>query len=343
MQTLTSFDTLIEQARSFADNKHDSVVDVSRLHFNEVGHAIVPNDLFGGGMELGMEDLAISQLGGRLGSAFWDAPKRTVPTDVYRQMARSFPDHFAGLTNDLLHKSSGKLLIRGYGDNVRAVLSDSYAKLDNAELLDMASQVLDGVPYEIVRSGQYYSRNDGVQRDEMSVRVVIKNVKPDDEPGGYGLGVMIRNGETGGSASEVRPLVMRTTCLNSLVFKTGANGEEMGMRLLHRGSRVAKINLLAAAIGEALPMAAEGLDKFLSLKTQQVDLQSIIGKLGEEYGWSEEVKMKVGIGSEGHQSVYGLVNGLTFAANQVDQDTSSRLDMETLAAMFVRKPALLPR
>lgn len=340
MNALNSFSALIDTAADFAANKHDSVAPARSLSFTPDGRLTVPNNLFGGALSLGLEDLAISQLAGRLGPTFWDASKRTIPSDFYKHLNRAYPAHFASLTNDLLGGHDGNLLVRGYGDDARAILSDSYARLDNSEVLDMASQVLDGLPYQIVESGKYFSKNDGVQRDEMAIRVVVKHVKPGDENTGYGLGVLIRNGETGGAASEIRPLIMRTSCMNSLVFKQGEAGEDLGLRLTHRGVRAAKLNLMASAIAEALPMAEDNLVKYLNTRTAKIDLAGVIAKLGEDHGWSEDMSLAVGVGSEGHQSVYGLINGLTFAAHEMEINQAERIEIESMASTFVHKPQL---
>lgn len=339
MNTLTSFQPLLDRCAEFDALKSDTVVDTRSFRFTEGGQAVVPSEY--GAAIMGMEDGALGQLGDRLGRYFWQTSKKTIPTEFYRQLYSAWPTHFAGLTNDLLNNMEGKLLIRGYGEDVRAVLSEQYAKLDNAEMLDMAQQVLTGVPFEIVQSGQYYSRNDGVQRDEMTIRVVVKTVRPKDEDGGgYGLGVVIRNGETGGAASEVRPLIMRTSCLNSLIMSRGEDGEKLGLRLTHKGTKESKLVLFAAALQEALPMASEGLKKFLETKRVEIDLNAVIARMGEDEDWSEEMKIAVAIGSEGQENVYGLINGLTFAANQVDLDASHRFDLEALASKFVYQPSL---
>lgn len=336
MNKQTSFQPLLNRANEFANFKHDTTVEAPKLSFAPTGHLMLPSSF--GSMALGMEDLALGQLGERLGRHFWKAPKRIIPTDFYRQLYGAFPQHFASLTNDLLKETQGKLLVRGYDQAVRAILSDQYATLDNVEFLDMASQVLEGVPYEIVESGKYYRDNDGVQRDGMTVRVIVKNVSPGQGEGGYGLGVLIRNGETGGAASEVRPLVMRTSCMNSLIFKKGEDGERLGLRLTHRGSRQAKALLLASAIAEALPMAEEGLERFIATKKVEIDLKGVIANLGKENNWSEELKLTIATGSEGYQSVFGLVNGITYAAHELEIDSSYRFDLESLASQFVYQP-----
>jgi hypothetical protein len=338
MNAFTSFAPLLERCANYDALKSDAVAPTRQMRFEEDGQLIVPTDF--GATRFGMEDLPLGQLADRLGRYFWKTSKRSIPSDYFRQLYSAWPQHFAPFTNDLLDSMDGSFLVRSYGENVRAVLSSQYATLDNSEMLDMTSQVLDGVPYEIVESGKYYARNDGVQRDEMVVRVIVKNVSPKDE-GGYGLGVLIRNGETGGSASEVRPLVMRTSCMNSLVFRQAEDGTALGLRLTHRGSKQSKAILLASAIAEALPMAEQGLERYLETKRTKIDLKGVIARLGEEQDWSEEVRLTVGVGSEGHETVYGLINGLTFAAHELDVDASDRFDMEALAAQFVYQPALV--
>lgn len=344
IQTTSAIAPLLERAQAFANNKHDSTVLASTLRFAHVGdwaRLVVPGEM--GSISLGMEDHALGQLGERLSKSFWGNGGRTMPRDFYRQLYGSFPGHFTNLTNDLLDKAEGKLLVRGYRNNARAILSDKYATLDNVDLLEMAQGVLDGIPFKVVESGKYYSKNDGIQRDEMSLRVMVKTVQTDDPKSPYGVGVMIKNGETGQGASEIRPLVWRHSCFNSIVFKSRVDGESQGLKLTHLGSKKAKINLLAAALVEALPMAEEGLVKFLETRTIGLDLAMVISKLGEAQGWAEEITNNILIGSEGDQSVYGVINGLTFAAHEADLSLFDRVAMETLASSYVYEPALLTK
>lgn len=338
-----TIESLLEQAHDYAAHKHDTTVHSRDFYFGVDGRLAIPNPLFGAVTTLGMENLAISQLGARLGPSFWDTPNRTLPSDFYRQLYRTMPDTFAKLTNDLLDQHDGKMLLRGYGDNVRAVLTDRYACLDNVEMLEMTKEVIDHAdrPVEIVQSGRYYSMNDGCQRDEMAIRIIVRNVEPAGEDTPYGLGVLIRNGETGGSASEVRPLIMRHSCHNSIVFKTDEEGESLGLRLPHRGQKETKSILLAAAIQEALPIASAGLNRFLQTKMKEIDLGAAIDKLGDEYGWGQEMQMAVAVGSEGHSSLYGLINGITYSAHELEIDQSARLDLESMAATLVTRPHLI--
>lgn len=346
MNTMNSVNPLIEIARDFADHKHDTVVP--SLHMSVAEDAslvLLPNGLDGAALRLTMEDNATNQLGGRLGIPFWGTgSKRTLPADFYRHMRDTMPMHFSQFSNSLLAKTDGNWLVRGYDDHARAILTDIYTTVDNLELLEMTSTVLSemkNTPYSIVQSGAYYARNDGVQRDEMSIRVVVSEKFPRDEDGSYGLGFVLRNGETGGGSAEVRPLVMRTSCMNSIVLKQGADGMELGTRVTHRGSRDAKLTLLAAAIVEALPMAVEGLEKFLLTKRRQIDLAGVIAKMGEDHDWGDSMRLAVAVGSEGHQSVYGLVNGLTFAAHELEMNMTDRLNLESMAATFVYRPELV--
>lgn len=90
-------------------------------------------------------------------------------------------------------------------------------------------------------------------------------------------------------------------------------------------------------------MAEAGLVRFLESKETKIDLAKVIGKLGEEYGWGEEVKTKIAVGSEGHESAYGFINGLTYAAHELELSTGDRFGMESLASKFIYEPSILVR
>lgn len=336
VENLTTFAPLVERAREFDSHKHDTTLESHELYFDVDGGLVLASSA--GSVKLGLEDLALNQLGGRLGPHFWEGTGRALPGDFYRQLYKGFPGQFASLSNALLDQHEGKVMVRGYDNQARAILSDRYAALDNLELVEMMAEVMDGLEYTIIESGQYYDRNDGLRRDEMALRVVCKNFDLPD--GAYGTGFMIRNAETGGGASEIRPLIMRHSCLNSVILKLGADGQELGMRQTHRGARKAKLMMMAAMVAECLPMAEEGLIKWLDAQRLQIDLRGVIERLGTEQGWSEEVRLRVAEGSEGSHTIAGLANGITWAAHEVEVPMNERVAMESFAASVILKPKM---
>ena len=100
-------------------------------------------------------------------------------------------------------------LLRCQGEGVRAVLSDRYAPLDNAELLGILIPLLEG---------RFEVRSIALTPESLHLRLVdprlCREVLPNDR---LMVGVHVANSEVGKRAVTVDALVWRLVCLNGLV------------------------------------------------------------------------------------------------------------------------------
>ena len=185
-------------------------------------------------------------------------------------------------------------------------------------------------------------------------------------PVGVGIGTYVGNDEIGAGRIKVWPLIQSTSCSNSTVFRPlrtsaefgmGSDNEQLpideedvkqrdfvGISLVHRGDRKRLEYLLKNAIGLSLNAGAAYLDKLIEAETQRLpNFTDVLAGLAKKYNWSEKTQTNVALGTRGDQTVAGLVSGITFAAQDIENQ-DARLDMETLGgAILVNSDSLFGR
>jgi hypothetical protein len=72
------------------------------------------------------------------------------------------------------------------------------------------------------------------------------------------------------------------------------------------------------------------------------DVADVINGLAERYGLSTPVRDDVLFGMEGKSTLAGIVNGLSFAAQKLE-NIEARIDMETLAGAILIEPKNMQR
>lgn len=147
----------------------------------------------------------------------------------------------------------------------------------------------------------------------------------------------IRTGEIGNVRPMVAPLLQRHSCTNSIV------ATDKGITLKQQGDKSTKMALLIAAVGDTLQCGVELINQMIKARTQRLPkMGELIAKMAEKEQWSEEVTLKLSYGTENQESLWGLVNGLTFAAHAVEEMPAEQSVMlEEMAGAILFRPALL--
>lgn len=325
-----TIEQFVEASEQYDAGKHDHLSYLEELSMNQDGTLVVPPTIMGSVQPLTLEERACRQLVNKSAPGLYPNEKRgSLPFEHHWQLLKQYPDLFADQFNRFWNVMSSngdnrKWLVRAHEGNARAILSDRYADTPNTELLGMAATALNDVDYTLG-----YSH---VSRDDMIVRVIVKGLRHPitGDDSGFGFGFMIRNDEIGGGAAQVCPVLQRFACTNSIIAIQDENGQTLGVRLVHSGSAKMKMAMLAGAIAEVLPHAEKMLDKYADAMVANIPaLPKLIANLGEKYKWSEETTQAVNIGTNGWMSQAGLVNGLTFAAQSIENN-AERLRMEQL-------------
>jgi hypothetical protein len=224
---------------------------------------------------------------------------------------------------------SATIFTRTYGDNVRAFLTDSYAPIDNTDILKAIDELMPDVNYKLIKPS--------IGRDDIYVRTtVLDGIGPN---GNYGFGAYIHNGETGSRGLCVAPFLMRTSCTNSTVWL------EHAFRVRHVVSSKHSQGWLLAnvkeALGRAFRLGDTMIENVVKAEAARIpDLNKVIAELSGKYKMSREEERMVSIGTESERTKMGLINGLTYMAKALE-DQDRRLTFEGLAGAILAEPGSL--
>jgi hypothetical protein len=314
-----------------------------------------PADLFGvpGGFDrtanLTIEQNALRQLLGRMSVPFFGKGNGTTMDSAdWEMLLKKYPKYFAAITNDLIPQIESKgLLVRTHDKAIRAILTDKYGIVDNTQVLGAVRDILTTTADQL---RDLRVVNSVVDRDRLDLRVVFSEPEiqnPNDPtPQGdtrrgdlrngskpYGLGVFVTNEETGRGGLAVKSLIWRGTCTNSIIVNTA---QSIGLR--HIGESAVLIGRLQQAFADALPVAAQTLNRIYEVSNKALpNLTDVITGLAKQYNWGDDTTKQILIGTEGQETVMGLVNGVSFAASKIET-SAERVEMETQAGSILVAP-----
>ncbi|NCX56263.1 MAG: DUF932 domain-containing protein, partial [Burkholderiaceae bacterium] len=145
-----------------------------------------------------------------------------IPAKYYDLMRSSSAELLAQNVKYWLEKSSDRRTIRTLDGNIRAILSDSYRRLDN---FDLAQSVL---PMLYDAHAQIESCQ--ITENKLYIKAITHKVQAEVSVGDVvSAGVLISNSETGHGSLSVKPLIYRLVCSN------GAIADKYAMKKYHAG------------------------------------------------------------------------------------------------------------
>jgi len=292
---------------AFDLDKADFVAPAKDMFFDMHANLNVPKTLFGFAEPMPLNDWAHNQV----------CEKLSVPS-AYAH--RCPPDLRADNFNHWLKKSDKNWMVRSYQGNVRASLSSEYVPVSSTEVIEMMIETLGDATHVLVGSH--------VDSDNL----YAKSMTMVNEPGTYGMGVCVSNGEVGNRMLEVSPFVLRTSCWNSIVIKHD-------MSWAHRHIHATKAWLRGTfkeMFGKAMRVAPDVLEEIVKAELDELpNFADVVEKVCKEHGFLP-LKDLILIGSEAAQTRMGLVNGLSFAAQQTD-NLDTVIGLEALAGKMLMK------
>jgi hypothetical protein len=278
-----------------------------------------------------MSDTAYAQLFSKLSpTVFGKGSGKHIPSDYLTSMPA---DLRAQILSRHCWDTNGfqSWMVRGFDDTARAVVHHAYpggiderGRFENTQYLSILRELLPATPpsdFHLVRP--FVDQN----------CTITRAISKFNDGGGYGIGVAISNDETGSRKLRVMPLVMRTSCDNSIMVDRSGTSLEMA----HRGSLAAMRTQFKAALGTALRASAELLNKVIEADERELeDFDAILEGICREQGWQNGVRDAVMRGTENSETVLGVVNGITWAAHTVESlDQNTMLDMEMYAGSLL--------
>lgn len=353
---LKELDKLIAVSEKFDKKKHDYSGDPSALvvapsgkfAINEQTSFMGKHDVFEQHKGFTIEQNALRQLLGRLSSPYFGKGNGTTMDSAdWEMMLAKYPKYFAAIVNDLLPQVESKgLTVRTDAKNIRAILTDKYGIVDNSQVLNSVREVL-GETAKDLRDLRVV--NSTVSRDRLDLRIVFSNPQmnnPETVPQGttrrgnmpstmqpYGVGVFVTNEETGRGGLAVKPMIWRHTCTNSIIIN-----DERALALRHIGESRVLLGRLQQAFADALPVSAQTLNRIYEVSNKALpNLTDIITGLAKQFAWADDTTKQILVGTEGQETVMGLVNGVSYAASKVE-DSAARVDMEMQAGTILTAP-----
>ena len=220
-------------------------------------------------------------------------------------------------------------LLRGQGEGVRAVLSDRYAPLDNADLLGTLVPLLEG---------RFEVRGIALSDESLHLRLVdprlAREVLPNDR---LLAGVHVANSEIGRRSVTVDALVWRLVCLNGLVSLV--KGRSLLRQRHISWDRPRFADALRTAVSEAATAGAGLIDRLHAATREPVpDVEGVVRAIARQASLTQAVQEKVLAALRAtpppqQERVYGLVQALTFTAQSLPPD--DRYDLEVTAGRLL--------
>lgn len=330
-----SLDEVHEKVKADALGKWDAFVPKHELIVHD-GRFLLP-ERYGVGEveELSLTPWATMQMCQRLGipTAYY----RKCPPDLRDAQANHWLQHGHRKTNGKVSGSNGhsnpskreRWLLRAKGHTLRGVLSEHYTPMDDTQLLDSLRPIL---------NGHYQVDWFGLSDESLHLRVVdprlTQEVLKDDA---LSAGVHISNSEVGARSVVVDALVWRLVCSNGLI-RLVKGKSLLRQRHIHISTPRFEV-ALEEAVAQAVQTSHEFVQGMKAATKQPVpDIEKALEKLGIRFGLPQSVQdaAKESILSERsdqQHTVYGLVNGLTRAAQALPDE--ERYSLEVLAGQLV--------
>ena len=222
-------------------------------------------------------------------------------------------------------------MLRAKGHTLRGIVSERYAPFDHTELLQAVSPVLEE-RFQV----NWFS----LTEDSLHLRLVDPRLSREALPGDRLLaGIHLGNSEVGKRAVTVDALVYRLVCQNGLVrlVKGKSLIHQRHIALSHARFRAA----LGEAVSDALVQATGFMERLIwASQTLVPDLETLLPAIGHKWALTQKTQEAIRAGllatPRGQQeTLYGLVNAITSAAQALDAD--DRYSLEALAGTLLDK------
>ena len=319
---------LIEKSKKFDADKRDDICIRRDMAFSNSMELYTPCM---GGMV--MTDHSLAQIGAKLGPTMYG---KGSTRSINMEHLRHLPKELAALElNYFLWKDQGgnRMMVRAYQKTCRAVVDGRYPDVKNTEVLETLQTLLEdpGQEYGVIEEVKNRGTRSVVTPDGIFVRMFHTNLNREEHGGALYAGWHIQNDETGGGAVEIGGAIMNTECDNSLRLPNL-------VRITHQ-YRVNGLNGLtstewlknqiAVALINALKTTPPYVEAYFEAQTKALpNLGKLITAIAKENHWGEVFKSNVGIGTNGDETLAGLLNGITYAAQRVkDPAETARLEL----------------
>lgn len=352
---MTELLALRDRSVGYDADKHDHIMRCGDMKFNAEFGLELPAETWGALPPVAPTEWAARQLYAKLGPGHFGQPNKILPYDyltAHSPRIRSILVNGHVKADTVADRS---YMVRCYQDQARAVLHEKYPAIPCTDMLDAVIDAINGNALPDMKLCRPHLDQDRVI---MRIRWLNTN-RPDGGGGYYGLGTFIMNDEIGSGRVKVLPHVYRSSCDNSMIIPKFTAGEINGQDLMdtraydeeqdprqdliavsavHRGDKARLLLTIKQAISASMGAGAEFIEKLIVAQTMALpDFAEVLADLAKKNRWTDNVKTAVAVGSEGKQTVAGLLNGITWAAKTLESPVD-QVDMEMYAGSFLVDP-----
>lgn len=215
--------------------------------------------------------------------------------------------------------------LRTYTDGTcRAFVTDKYAPVDNRWYLESLAEFIPGGRFSHWRGDE-----DSIYGNILIPDTIMDYGADDSDYGGM---ISVGNCEIGTRRISQMPSLFRAICMNGCIWGQTA-GEKI--RRVHRGNiDLDKLKLeIAQNIQHQIPLLAPGIKQFLATRSMEIgksSVKGIIASVSSDYKLSKreatEFLTQYGTYESEHRNLFGIINGLTRAGQEFDNQSWVKLD-----------------
>jgi len=268
------------------------------------------------------------------------ASKLQIPKPYYDRIA-AVPGLREYNVNALLGQSDEKHLVRTLDGNARAYLSDSFKPVDHYLLLSALLPVLqeygDKIEFKTL----------GLSQSRLFLQIIFKKFEGEVKKGDVvQLAITIANSEVGLSFVEILSMIWRCICKNGAIsesiFRKRHAGRKIGdleddynifrsdtIKAELESYRLRIRDLLADAVTEqAFNVQLEKLQRASGDLIEPAKINQVIENVTRRFGIAQDKNEAIlgNMVAEGNISRYGLLNGITALAKDMDLDQGFEIE-----------------
>lgn len=257
--------------------------------------------------------------------------RHAAPSSVLRRRVQGLHDVKANSSS----RRPDNWLLRARHGELRGVLSERYARLDNDALMLCLRQLLTNNANARFQVGWF-----GLTDESLHLRLVDttigRDVLRDDR---LMAGIHIANSEVGKRAVTVDALIFRLICQNGLIRLV--NGRSLLRRRHVSLDPNSFARTLEDAVSEAMKAAFDFMERLVLASRQPIgDVETAIKRLGRYWSLTDATQQQVQATllrepSGQHEMLYGLVNAFTYVAQSLPDD--DRYHLEVLAGQLAER------
>ena len=227
---------------------------------------------------------------------------------------------------------------------IRAVVSERYGVIDNAQVMDILRNSL---PSNIDEALASHIDHDG---DDMFGNILLPDYMKSEPDSDYGVGIAFKNSEIRNAAFSVSPFLFRAICLNGMIW--GRSNSEIKINQRHMGNidmvelqeqvrhaiavALTQGNDLLTLMGHSKKVKVNNvLPTIVQLARDSQDNFTIEQTKAWHKGYLDSLHERNGDVHE--NSAFGVVNGLTRAAQNYSGQTREKMEKY---ASFILSPSI---